>query len=177
MKVNFSGRLQRCEVCHDWIVLPPGQQPVAVCPYCGAAQSSLQRSGRDPPKNWIKSRGDDVSERDAALISLRLQQFRIRKGLVPAPDGTGAATLEPAVHAEDGVDDEDPYPAPDGDFAPTLRDYLSDHVLLGNVIVIAADLAFAAFGLLSSTVALLGVLVGVVATGTIVDTWVHRFFH
>lgn len=66
--------------------------------------------------------------------------------------------------------------APGGDFTPTLGDYLNDHVLIGNVILIVAVFLFAGAGWLS-TATILGILAGVVATGTIVDTWVHKFFH
>ena len=171
MKINFSGTLQRCEVCHDWIVLPPGQRPVTVCPYCGANQATPQESGHESSKNRIKSKGDEVSESDAALISLRIQQFRIKNGLASGNGST--ATSESTVPSEGA---NVPYPAPDGDFTPTLKDYVNDHVLIGNVILVAVDLAFAVFGLLS-TAAVLGILVGIVASGTIVDTWVHKFFH
>jgi hypothetical protein len=169
LKINFSGLLQRCVVCHDWIVLPSGQSPVKFCPYCGSSQTTRE-SGGETVRSQLKSTGDSVSKSDAALISLRLQQSRIKSGLDAAQTGKPAESTTPAAGASD------PYPAPGGDFSPTLKDVVGDHVLIGNSVLIAADLAFALFGLLSS-VAFLEILVGIVATGTIVDTWVHEFFH
>jgi hypothetical protein len=174
LKINFSGVLQRCVVCHDWIVLPSGQKPVKFCPYCGSNQTT-QESGQESLRSQLKSTGDTVSNSDAALISLRLQQFRIKSGLAPGQSSkatTGSAT-ESTVPSGGA---NDPYPAPGGDFSPTLKDIVGDHVLIGNVVLIAADLGFALLGLSSSAV-FLEILVGIVATGTIVDTWVHEFFH
>ncbi|MGA2663379.1 MAG: hypothetical protein ABSF83_00340 [Nitrososphaerales archaeon] len=176
MRINFSGTLQRCQVCHDWIVLSPGQHPDAVCPYCGANQDLPQGPDGGSLKGRTKSRGDEVGGGDAALISLRLQQFRIRNGL--AADHRDEAAREQTVPGAGTTTGGDPYPDPDGDFSPTLKDYLNDHVLMGNVVVVAADVASAAFGWFSSAgLGVLGVLVGAVAAGTIVDTWVHKFFH
>ncbi len=154
MRINFPGKLQKCAVCGDWIVSPQGQPMPDVCPYCGALQRPSTRDG-EKHSIEVKTKGDVVDKRDAALIAFRLKQQRAQ-----ASSGGSA----------------DPYPAPDGDFKPTLGDITSDHVMLGNIALIAVDLVFAFFGLVSR-IAFLEVLVGIVAAGTIVDTWVHKFFH
>lgn len=170
MKINFPGKVQKCEVCHDWIVSPENQSPVETCPYCGAAQYDPRAAGRKGYGVTVKSKGDWVSGRDAALISLRLQQYRIKARASEAKKGSVSLSSagEPTSI--------DPYPAPDGDFKPTYADIKNDHVLLGNVALIGVDFVFAAFGLIPYRAAF-ELSVGIIAVGTVVDTWVHQFFH
>jgi hypothetical protein len=174
VKINFPGRVQECEVCSDWVVLSSGQEPFTACPYCGATQTP-EGIGHASLKGQVRSKGDEVNADDVVLITLRLQQFRIKNGIRPSHGSKPAVVLTvPSARGDDG----DSYPSPDGDFSPTLKDYLKDHVLIGNVVLVAVDVVFAALGWLStSTATVLGLLTGIVATGTIVDTWVHKFFH
>ena len=169
MKINFPGKVQKCEVCHDWILSPENQPPIEICPYCGAVQYDPQVVGKKGYRVGVKRKGDWVNERDANLISLRLQQYRIRARASQAQ--RSPATLSTAEQTS-----VDPYPAPDGDFKPTYADIENDHVLLGNVALVGIDFVFAAFGLIPYRAAF-ELLVGIVAVGTIVDTWVHQFFH
>lgn len=170
MRINFPGKVQKCEVCHDWIVSPEDRPPVETCPYCGAIQFDPRMVEKKGYGVGVKRKGDWVGGRDAYLISFRLQQYRIRARASRTPKG-GATGL--------GVEEAasiDPYPAPDGDFTPTWSDVKNDHVLIGNVALIAVDFVFAILGLIPYRAAL-EVLVGIVAVGSIVDTWTHQFFH
>jgi hypothetical protein len=169
MRINFQGNLQRCETCHDWIVSSHGQPPVEACPYCGAPQRIQEAQGEKGLRVKVKSKGDQVSKKDAALISVRLQQFRMKAALALASGKTRQSGAQ-------GTGSTDPYPAPEGDFTPTLSDVVNDHVMLGSLALIGVDIAFAWFGLLPH-ISVLEVIAGIVAMGTIVDTWVHKFFH